>query len=136
MRNSLANIQFHESQKQTLLGKMDYAENQCARINFATVSSSIVAARYYMPKYAKIGIHSTYLSSKLFSLLYMTVAIVANLTFLLVRLREAEVEQEEAEAEVTHEKNQKLKEFKSEVEVKSAELDHIKAEVTQLSDEF
>ena len=28
MRNSLANIQFHESQKQTLLGKMDYAENQ------------------------------------------------------------------------------------------------------------
>jgi hypothetical protein len=46
-------------------------------------------------------------------------------------LREVEVEQEEAEAEVTHEKNQKLKEFKSEVEVKSAELDHIKAEVTE-----
>lgn len=28
MRNSLANIQFHEAQKQTLLGKMDFAENQ------------------------------------------------------------------------------------------------------------
>ena len=49
------------------------------------------------------------------------------------RLREAEVEQEEAEAEVTHEKNRRLQEFKSEVEVKSAELEHIKSEVTVLS---
>ena len=48
------------------------------------------------------------------------------------RLREAEVEQEEAEAEVTHEKNQRLKEFKSEEEVKSAELEHIKSEVTEI----
>ena len=46
------------------------------------------------------------------------------------RLREAEVEQEEAEAEVTHEKNLRLKEFKSEVEVRAAELEHIKSEVT------
>ena len=28
MRNSLANIQFHESQKKTLLGKVDLAENK------------------------------------------------------------------------------------------------------------
>lgn len=49
--------------------------------------------------------------------------------YLLSRLREAEVEQEEAEAEVTHEKNQRLKEFKSEEEVKSAELEHIRSEV-------
>ena len=49
------------------------------------------------------------------------------------RLREAEVEQEEAEAEVTHEKNRRLQEFKSEVEVKSAELEHIKSEVTVIS---
>ena len=28
MRSSLANIQFHESQKQSLQGRVDYAENQ------------------------------------------------------------------------------------------------------------
>ena len=50
------------------------------------------------------------------------------------RLREAEVEQEEAEAEVTHEKNRRLQEFKSEVEVKSAELEHIKSEVMEISE--
>lgn len=43
------------------------------------------------------------------------------------------MEQEEAEAEVTHEKNRRLKEFKSVVEVKSAELEHIKSEVTEIS---
>ena len=32
MRNSLANIQFHEAQKQTLLGKMDFAENQWEKL--------------------------------------------------------------------------------------------------------
>ena len=76
--------------------------------------------------------HSTQLTTC--PLLYLIILIYANCILSFVRLREAEVEQEEAEAEVTHEKNQRLKEFKSEVEVKSAELEHIKSEVTELSD--
>ena len=45
------------------------------------------------------------------------------------RIRETVVEQEEAEAEVTHEKTVKMKEIKSVEELKSAELDQIKSEV-------
>ena len=45
------------------------------------------------------------------------------------RLKETVVEKEEAEAEVTHEKNERVKEFKSEQELKTAELELIKSEV-------
>ena len=44
-------------------------------------------------------------------------------------IRETVVEQEEAEAEVAFEKNQKMKEVKSKEEIKNAELEHIKREV-------